>query len=972
MAENRLQFIVDGNTNPALQALGLLDAAAGRTKGELGQLDDAAQGTQKQLDTMSPAAREAADGLEETSQAAGEAQNSVEAMAHQAVIARDKVEKLAEGAELLEHFTEKLNEVKGELLEAAESADDLNDSLRGAFGDAAEEVGALAQKLGTGFQVIPAESVAQAGKELKRLGAYSEEALTRVTNASAGTGEAIEGLADAYGNFQKFGDEAPRALMTLQRALGASSKDLQDFGAVLDEKTGKVLLDTQEHLDAARKAFDRFTDAHYGDALEKMADPAARLKGETELLKQELGRASIELRESFAPALLSAIQAARGLSPELKGAIGLAVDFGGAALGAGSQALGLAVQLKQAGVTLAGVQGAATGALGAITGLSVGVGAFIGIAAALGVALVVATEIQIANNKANEEALKIEEARARSLHEHKKLIGETAEEMRKQGATAKDVAELILAMDDQIEEARKRGDDAAVARYQAERQRLMGIRKEFATTEAQKRQETQKTAVSVEDEAAAKKKAQEDSEKAAEAARKEELAAALHLVEQKAAARELDKQGEIDALKQVLAAHKTTADERRSIEMKIAGLQGQLADTAVKNAEEANKKQLELEHRLAEAKAKTAESDVKAQDAVLAALQRRLDKGEKVLDQLVNELGHKEKLQEMAIREKALADSQGKSAAEAAEIRKQAENEIQTLRLNNEQALADLKTKNAEREKKQALELLQLEIKRNEEKMAALADEEAKGKNVNTQKRVALEQHLALKTQEVSLQAEINGLGKDATTQTIEQGQAQLAITTATREHKKQLDDLLKKQQDLTAEVKRTRDASRPDENDTMGNLSGDTGAADDSRSAWLQKVRAKEEAKAKRAEELDRENVREGDRFGKTVGGETPADRAAREAKDARGAEEMDRIEKRGKGGTIGNSDVENKGPWTADSSSPRESLTADQIQAAVQAGVSAALGSNPQQLQISLDVQGAEVSDKSLYTRDRMPGQR
>lgn len=634
---NRLELVIGGNANPALEALLQLNEGSRKTQGELGKLDAEARKTQADLDKLGPAAQDAADGLRDTDQAADATGESVEDLANKAIVAQEKLRKMGEGAELLREFASFVDGIRDQLVASAGAADDLNDNLRGAFGDAADEVGALAQKLGTGFQVIPAESVAQAGKELQRLGAYSEEALTRVTNASAGTGESIEGLANAYGNFQKFGAEAPRALMTLQKALGASSKDLQDFGAVLDENTGDVLMDTEAHIDAARQAFDRFTDSRFGDALEKMADPAARLAGETELLKQELGRASIELREGFAPALLSAIQNARGLSDEMKGAIGLTLDFGAAALGAGAQGLGLAVQLKQAGVTMASLKSSASGAMAAVAGLSAGMMAFIAVAAAVGVALVVATEIQLQNNKANEEALKIEEARARALREHKNLIGKSAEELRKQGTSAKEVAELMLALDDQIQEARNRGDAEAEQRLKAERLRLGAVRKELSTTEAAKREETAKTAVSVKDAAAAEAKAKEDAAKAAEDTRKEGLAQDLHTIEVGAAARQLDKHAQIRALQEVLEKHKVTAEERRQIETKIAGLQGQLADEAARQAEQAEKKKVEAAKKAEAERKKLAEKAKQEREKAAEEAQKAAEKEAANLQKLESE-----------------------------------------------------------------------------------------------------------------------------------------------------------------------------------------------------------------------------------------------------------------------------------------------------------------------------------------------
>lgn len=603
---------------------------------------------------------------------------------------------VAELADRLTAVASKIGEMGRQFTDAAAQADDLADSLKGAFGEAADSVANLSQELGTGFGVFSPEEVGEAAKAMQNLGNYSEEALRRIVNAAAGSDKSVSGLAEAFSKFDKFANA--ETLKPLREQIGASDEDLHKFGATVDE-TGKVLLETEAQIQAAKDALAKFTDSKYGNALEQMADPLAKAKGEFTLFQQEVGKSVIELEESFGPALLSATEYLRGLPEGMKAFIGVGSQAVGTLGNFAGGAIQLGANLKLMGVTMTGVQSAASAAMTAVLGLS---GAALGLIAVLGAAAVglalYTAELQAAN-KASEELLKTEEQRAQWLKSNKDIYGKSADEIRKMGKTSADVAHEILALQDQLEEARKRGDAAATQRYQTEIARLQGVKKELTVTETAKREEAGKTEKSQKQAAADKKKAEEDAKKAAEEARKEGITADLHAIEVGAAAHTLSKQQQIAGLEAVLTKHKLTADERRSIETKIAGLQGQLADEAARKVEEAERKKREAAEKTEAERKKAAEkaradrekAAAEAQKAAekeaadlqrleqenvelrragveerIADLERQADAGKNVEAELVRALKERLELEAQAIQERAEAD---KAATDSAKVR---------------------------------------------------------------------------------------------------------------------------------------------------------------------------------------------------------------------------------------------------------------------------------------------------------------
>lgn len=670
-------------------------------------------------------------------------------------------------------------------LEAAARADDLGDSLKATFGDAADAVAAFSQEMGNAGGPFSAEEFGGAAQRMQTFGAFTEEALKRAADAAAYTKQPLEGIAEAMGKFDKFQDA--KSTLALQKAIGAAGEDLAKYGAKLDDNN-KLLLDNERQVEDARKAIEAFMDANFAGAMERMADPAAKLAGQTNLLKQELGQASFELRDSFAPSMLSAVEAMRGLPEPLKGAVGLTIDFAANAGPAAAQALMMAAHIKTLGFSITAMSGALVATVAVFA------------SAAIGLALYTA-EVQKAN-KAAEDLLSIEEKRAKALRENSALIGAGAEEWKKAGKTAKDVAETITALHDQAEQARARGDSAAEGRINQQIASLQAIKGKFAEVETAKRDETkrtqdaQKAAFDAADKAAAAYKANVSAGTYASTAEQlaaldkvlgalnkqdklyQELAASRVKIARKAADEEVkadeearkkklalaeaaaskagvnDKGAEVAALKVILAEYQLTAEERIKIETKVATEEKSIRDKAAadhKKRQEDARKQAEETAKLQQ---QTLAAEEKSQQATVAGLEAKLAKGEDVLAQLEAERKKLLELEEAQIRARAKSEGSGKTGSQRAEIEKAADAEVAAARKTHE--LDVEKTRDQVADKQRANQLAELELN---EKIAKAKEDQAKrdmdaGKNTGSVWIEQMKQRLALHEQELKLKAE--------------------------------------------------------------------------------------------------------------------------------------------------------------------------------------------------------------------------
>jgi len=543
------------------------------------------------------------------------AATGIQAASNKTTSAVDKLvlkDKLEAGVALFGRLAGAVDGVRQEFNRAGGEADDLRDRLSATFGDLADEKAKLAEdQLKLGFD---ADSTANALVTLKKFGADSEDALKRLQDAARFTNTDIASLADSFGRFEKFGDA--KSLKALQKELGISNQDLERFGAKLDS-AGKPLLDTEARVKAAAQALRDYQAANFAGAAERQADAATRVAGEMEALRREIGLNVTSFKESFAPAILTVVQNMRGLSDGTKAAIGFGAEFVGVAASMAASALQVGSQLVllSQNATVANV---ATKALTISTSaLRVAMSALatpIGIVgtALVGLGLLANATINEFKNLYTEtdKLTKIDADRLKLGAQNKDVIGKTAAEIKAMGKNSKDVANEILALQDRVQNAVNSGDTARAEQTRQQIRDLKLVQRDLeelnkpaapaGSIDDPSAKEKAKAAKDAEKER--KRQAAEDKKAAAEEekARKDALDRQLDLVRQQAAAGEITKAQQIDGLRDVLNNARVTAAERRTIEIQIAQLQGQIRKEETANAAAEDRK------RTAEAKAEAA------------------------------------------------------------------------------------------------------------------------------------------------------------------------------------------------------------------------------------------------------------------------------------------------------------------------------------------------------------------------------
>lgn len=590
---------------------------------------------------------------------------------------------LGAGIAALSAVANKLDGVRRAIGEAGGAADDLRDRLAGPFKDTNEEVAKLAEaQLVLGFKP---EEIEVALTKMNRLGLEpTQQNLTVLEDISRSTGQSIETLAEKFGRVNEFAD--PKAVLAFQRELGATSQALVEYGAKIDENN-KVLTDTPARAEAARKALLAFAAANFSGAAERVADETARMEGEFELLKREIGAGSVALKESFSPAIRSVIAELRGLPPELKGAVGAGLELTAGLASVGVGALGVATNVAilstNAQAMALASRAAASGATilnGALAILGGTLGAVLLVVGAAAIGLAAYTAAIEANTKAEEALIALEEKQNRTLKENRDLLNKSAEDLLKLGKSSKDVANLIGGLRNQAEAARAAGNSQKEASILREIQSAEKLKTELAAAEARARDAkvnppddvSKKEQAKIDKAAEAERKkadaerlkAEKQSAKEAEVQRRDLLAEELSQVREAAAAKEISVQQQIDGLRRILATVKVTAQERRQIEAEIARLNGQIEQQRVndhKRAEAEKTRQAKEEadqrardQKKAEADAaaasrketaqansdqKKAESDARAEEDKIAQLKGQTRAAqEKVIDDQVRQL----------------------------------------------------------------------------------------------------------------------------------------------------------------------------------------------------------------------------------------------------------------------------------------------------------------------------------------------
>ena len=456
------------------------------------------------------------------------------------------------------------------------------------------------------------EQFTKAAKQLETFGKDVESNLERIGNVAAQTGGSFESIAES---FATFGIKAEASNRLLEIA-NISPKRLAEYGAVLDA-TGKKLDFTGENAAKAQQALEKLADSEFKGAMDQAVTATDQLKGSLLLLKQDAGIALAEFADSAAGAVLPLVEGLRDLPAPAKAATGTLVALGGAAaLGAaGLIAIGLAAGPMTAaltgGLTVVGTLAAAiktklvagllaaqlqAGVMGTtLGGLGVALGGIGLIAGSTGAALYYLQKIEKENTESAKALLEVELRRIKAQKDLPGLIGKTAEELKKSGKTARDAAEGLIALQEQLERARKAGNEALVGRIIDRIKELKAVKEELAKLEASGREEERakaefNSAEAVEKRRKAAEAAAEDAKKAREKALQEELFA----IELRQAQEEISEREALQLRAQALEKFRADESEKRSLLLETARFEAQAAKEAASKSSssaEAGRKQ---------------------------------------------------------------------------------------------------------------------------------------------------------------------------------------------------------------------------------------------------------------------------------------------------------------------------------------------------------------------------------------------
>lgn len=553
-------------------------------------------------------------------------------------------------------------------------------------------------------------SVVKAGVQLKSLGQDVDKFLPLAGNLAAVMGRDIPDAALALG---KAASGSQDGITQLQDSFGVTKRELIAAGAAM-QSNGAISVATAGDVEKLQGALQKVIGTKFGNAMEAQSHT---LKGAFSNLGDAVGQLKADMGEALAPAaetvarsLTKVVEAIRGLPDRVKSTAAYATvataavaAFGAALAGTVGVLVPLGAKIGLLLEQVPALTSAVGGVVAAATGLSVAFAATTGALVAVAAAAAVYITLLEAQNKASQALLETELKRADGLRTHHNLLGKSAEEMRKAGATAKDISEMIQGYQEAAEQARKRGDDVAAKRAGDEIRRLKEIQSQFATTEAGKRAEADKTKKAEE---AAEKDAElfkkrrtagvyetkaaeleamdallarlsktsklyeefsmeriklerevaKEAKTAADKAHKDKFDMAKKEVELLGAQSDQNKQRQIDALRKIHDTFTLTAEEKKGIEIDIARLQKELADQVAakkKKHDEDEKKRLQdkadANLMLLKAEEQQAEADIKATE-------ERLHRGEDVLNQLKAEISKRDELK------KKIADAEAGKA----------------------------------------------------------------------------------------------------------------------------------------------------------------------------------------------------------------------------------------------------------------------------------------------------------------------
>lgn len=188
----------------------------------------------------------------------------------------------------------------------------------------------------------------------------------------------------------------------------------------------------------------------------------------------------------------------------------------------------------------------------------------------------------------------------------------------------------------------------------------------------------------------------------AEQERKERLAAAQYEIDVMGAAREVDKQAQLAKMKEILTTYQLTAEERRRIQLDIVRLETDIEKDGIENRKKLHDKELADLKALADAKVKASEVALKTSDLDLKSLDDRLKRGEDVAKQIAEEIAARSKLAAEIAKERGEREAVGKSPAEAAAIRKNAEQEATNAIRQGREQIEQLDREQSDKKRREA------------------------------------------------------------------------------------------------------------------------------------------------------------------------------------------------------------------------------------------------------------------------------
>lgn len=361
-----------------------------------------------------------------------------------------------------------LGALTASFLEAQGRFEDLSLSMAGAFDNVEqlERMTTAAKELASGTQVT-AEQFGDAAVVLERFGMATKANLQLVGDFAAKVGIDAPQAAQLFAEAE-LGKE--RALKKLEIQFGITKDELDEFGG----------------------SFQKFVQANYAGALDRTRDAGKELQDQLELLKGEIGEG---VEQTFVGPLeeqaLGLVKAIRGLSPEMKGLIGVATSVTSGIAGIAGPTLLAAANLKTLAPSFSLVGGAAKAAGIASSGFRIALtaalsplGLAIGVVAAVALAFHSYTK-SIEKNTATKEAfLAIQDKVLQSTEKAARLFGQSSEALKAQGVSVKEVTQAMLRAEQFLEQAQKTGNKQAEARWANEVARLKRLRVELREDEA--------------------------------------------------------------------------------------------------------------------------------------------------------------------------------------------------------------------------------------------------------------------------------------------------------------------------------------------------------------------------------------------------------------------------------------------------------------------------------------------------------